>query len=77
MKKTAAGVVALMLVLCLSAELMVGVRGEDPYLFFTWNVTYGTLSPLEKPQQVILIRSISRACHKLHKQQQCCRQSFQ
>ncbi|OAY29021.1 L-ascorbate oxidase homolog [Manihot esculenta] len=55
MKKTAAGVVALMLVLCLSAELMVGVRGEDPYLFFTWNVTYGTLSPLGVSQQVILI----------------------
>jgi L-ascorbate oxidase len=31
------------------------VRGEDPYLFFTWNVTYGTISPLGVPQQGILI----------------------
>ncbi|KAL9255217.1 L-ascorbate oxidase-like protein [Drosera capensis] len=30
-------------------------RAEDPYLFFTWNVTYGMLSPLGVPQQVILI----------------------
>ncbi|KAE8676614.1 L-ascorbate oxidase-like protein [Hibiscus syriacus] len=32
-----------------------GVRGEDPYLFFTWNVTYGTISPLGVPEQVILV----------------------
>ncbi|GMJ15582.1 SKU5 similar 14 [Hibiscus trionum] len=31
------------------------VRSEDPYLFFTWNVTYGTVAPLGVPQQVILI----------------------
>ncbi|XP_054804322.1 L-ascorbate oxidase homolog [Prosopis cineraria] len=31
------------------------VQGEDPYIFYTWNVTYGTLSPLGVPQQVILI----------------------
>ncbi|KAK1266778.1 hypothetical protein QJS04_geneDACA000056 [Acorus gramineus] len=30
-------------------------RAEDPYLFFTWNVTYGTISPLGVPQQGILI----------------------
>ncbi|THU56932.1 hypothetical protein C4D60_Mb11t22410 [Musa balbisiana] len=41
---------ALLSVLCLSA-----VKAEDPYLFFTWNVTYGTASPLGVPQQVILI----------------------
>lgn len=47
---------ALMLILCLSAgAMMTGVRSEDPYLFFTWNVSYGTLSPLGVPQQVILI----------------------
>ncbi|XP_058215920.1 L-ascorbate oxidase homolog [Rhododendron vialii] len=39
---------------CLFAATVV-VQGEDPYLFFTWNVTYGTLSPLGVPQQVILI----------------------
>ncbi|KAK3000808.1 hypothetical protein RJ639_022456 [Escallonia herrerae] len=39
---------------CLSAWFA-SVRGGDPYLFFTWNVTYGTLSPLGVPQQVILI----------------------
>ncbi|KAL3520415.1 hypothetical protein ACH5RR_018564 [Cinchona calisaya] len=31
------------------------VHAEDPYLFYTWNVSYGTLSPLGVPQQVILI----------------------
>ncbi|KAG6529548.1 L-ascorbate oxidase homolog [Zingiber officinale] len=31
------------------------VRAEDPYLFFTWNVTYGTIAPLGVPQQGILI----------------------
>ncbi|RRT64855.1 hypothetical protein B296_00026447 [Ensete ventricosum] len=41
---------ALLSILCLSA-----VRAEDPYLFFTWSVTYGTASPLGVPQQVILI----------------------
>ncbi|KAL9266198.1 L-ascorbate oxidase-like protein [Drosera capensis] len=30
-------------------------QAEDPYLFFTWNVTYGIRSPLGVPQQVILI----------------------
>ncbi|KAJ9183180.1 hypothetical protein P3X46_007082 [Hevea brasiliensis] len=46
------GGVMLILLLCLT---MLGVRAEDPYLFFNWNVTYGTLSPLGVPQQVILI----------------------
>ncbi|KAL5997264.1 L-ascorbate oxidase [Asimina triloba] len=31
------------------------VKGEDPYLFFEWKVTWGTISPLGTPQQVILI----------------------
>ncbi|CAD5181488.1 unnamed protein product [Musa acuminata subsp. malaccensis] len=31
------------------------VGAEDPYLYFTWNVTYGTVSPLGVPQQAILI----------------------
>ncbi|XP_009140331.1 L-ascorbate oxidase homolog isoform X1 [Brassica rapa] len=31
------------------------VSAEDPYLFYTWTVTYGTRSPLGVPQQVILI----------------------
>ena len=38
----------------LSMVVMVA-RAEDPYLFFEWKVTYGTLSPLGVPQQVILI----------------------
>ena len=28
------------------------VKAEDPYLFYTWTVTYGTRSPLGVPQQV-------------------------
>ncbi|XP_042014983.1 L-ascorbate oxidase homolog [Salvia splendens] len=31
------------------------VNAEDPYLFFEWHVTYGTISPLGVPQQGILI----------------------
>ncbi|KAK5773349.1 L-ascorbate oxidase homolog [Gossypium arboreum] len=46
--------VILKLTICFLA-LMVGVQGGDPYLFFTWNVTYGTISPLGVPQQGILI----------------------
>ncbi|KAI3412374.1 uncharacterized protein J3R85_017406, partial [Psidium guajava] len=42
------------LFLCLSAWAAVA-RGEDPYLFFTWNITYGTVAPLGVPQQAILI----------------------
>ncbi|CAA6667493.1 unnamed protein product [Spirodela intermedia] len=33
---------------CLSLFL---VNAEDPYRFFTWTVTYGTISPLGLPQQ--------------------------
>jgi len=40
------------LVLCLAAR---SINGEDPYLYFTWNVTYGTISPLGVPQQGILV----------------------
>lgn len=36
---------------------IVTTRAEDPYLFFDWNVTYGTISPLGVPQQVILINN--------------------
>ncbi|KAA0036016.1 L-ascorbate oxidase-like protein [Cucumis melo var. makuwa] len=44
------------LLLCLLlVAAMPTVRGEDPYFFFTWNVTYGTISPLGVPQQGILI----------------------
>ncbi|XP_057961550.1 L-ascorbate oxidase homolog [Malania oleifera] len=32
-----------------------GVRGEDAYRYFTWKVTYGTISPLNVSQQGILI----------------------
>ncbi|XP_027334472.1 L-ascorbate oxidase homolog [Abrus precatorius] len=46
------GRVMLALMLCLLAG---AVRGEDPYVYYTWNVTYGTISPLGVPQQGILI----------------------
>ncbi|KAL3529829.1 hypothetical protein ACH5RR_009151 [Cinchona calisaya] len=42
------------LLLCLSLGAMM-VQAEDPYLFFEWNVTYGTITPLGVPQQGILI----------------------
>ncbi|KAL6227290.1 hypothetical protein ACLB2K_001249 [Fragaria x ananassa] len=31
------------------------INAEDPYRYFTWTVTYGTISPLGVPQQAILI----------------------
>ncbi|KAF8406357.1 hypothetical protein HHK36_008444 [Tetracentron sinense] len=37
---------------CLSVSL---VKAEDPYRYYTWTVTYGTISPLGVPQQGILI----------------------
>lgn len=46
--------VALLLAV-LSLVGLMAVHAEDPYLYFTWNVTYGTISPLGVPQQVILI----------------------
>ncbi|WZZ21342.1 hypothetical protein YC2023_122729 [Brassica napus] len=27
------------------------IKAEDPYLFFTWKVMYGTISPLGVPQK--------------------------
>lgn len=30
-------------------------NGEDPYRFYTWNVTYGDIYPLGVKQQVILL----------------------
>lgn len=50
------GRVMFVILLWLSAGTLLSVvRGEDPYLFFTFNVTYGTISPLGIPQQGILI----------------------
>lgn len=31
---------------------LVIVKGESPYKFYTWTVTYGIISPLGVPQQV-------------------------
>ncbi|KAG1371414.1 L-ascorbate oxidase [Cocos nucifera] len=45
------------LVVLLALLSLSTVQAEDPYLFFTWNVTYGTISPLGVPQQVILINN--------------------
>ncbi|WOL16196.1 L-ascorbate oxidase [Canna indica] len=43
------------LVLLLSVLGLAAVTAEDPYLFFEWNITYGTISPIGVPQRVILI----------------------
>lgn len=42
---------------CISVPLLfaVAVRAEDPYRFFTWNITYGDIYPLGIRQQGILI----------------------
>jgi hypothetical protein len=33
--------------------LVACVSGEDPYRFYTWNVTYGDIYPLGVKQQVL------------------------
>ncbi|XP_010534841.1 PREDICTED: L-ascorbate oxidase homolog [Tarenaya hassleriana] len=47
------GKIMLAAVLCLAA--VAAVKAGDPYFYYTWNVSYGTASPLGVPQQVILI----------------------
>jgi hypothetical protein len=37
-----------------TALLAISVRADDPYRFFTWNVTYGDIWPLGVKQQVYL-----------------------
>ncbi|KAG6729349.1 hypothetical protein I3842_01G024100 [Carya illinoinensis] len=39
----------------LAVLVVAHVKADDPYRYYTWTVTYGTLSPLGVPQQVILI----------------------
>lgn len=46
---------SLMLLACLLAGAISMVKGGDPIVEYQWEVTYGTLSPLGVPQQVILI----------------------
>ncbi|XP_020113736.1 L-ascorbate oxidase homolog [Ananas comosus] len=48
MSRAAAVVLSVVAVLAL-------VSAEDPYLYFTWEVTYGTIAPLGVPQRAILI----------------------
>ncbi|RYR62617.1 hypothetical protein Ahy_A04g020328 isoform B [Arachis hypogaea] len=38
--------------LCLFAATVIA---EDPYVYYTWNVSYGTISPFGAPKQAILI----------------------
>lgn len=49
--------------LAVAAFLVVGLiantLAEDPYRFFEWNVTYGTIYPLGVPQQVGFFSSVS------------------
>ncbi|KAK5810482.1 hypothetical protein PVK06_025794 [Gossypium arboreum] len=48
-------VLMLTLFLCLMTGSVFVVEGGDLTIFFTWNVTYGVISPLGVPQQGILI----------------------
>ncbi|XP_020266108.1 L-ascorbate oxidase homolog [Asparagus officinalis] len=50
--KVVVSAVALVVLLAAIAGI---ARAEDPYIFFTWNVTYDTISPLGVPQRAILI----------------------
>lgn len=44
---------AAVLFICLS--LLIAVVAEDPYRFFEWRVTYGTIYPLGVKQQVLYL----------------------
>uniref|UniRef100_A0A0D6QVL8 L-ascorbate oxidase n=1 Tax=Araucaria cunninghamii TaxID=56994 RepID=A0A0D6QVL8_ARACU len=44
-----------LLSLFVCALFVSSVKSEDPYKFFTWNVSFGTIYPLGVPQQGILI----------------------
>lgn len=46
-----------MLAILLAITTNISVNAEDPYLYYEWKVTYGTLSPLGVPQKVILINN--------------------
>ncbi|ERN00715.1 hypothetical protein AMTRI_Chr13g116730 [Amborella trichopoda] len=37
--------------------LYLSVEAENPYRYFNWNITYGTISPLGVPQKAILINN--------------------
>ncbi|XP_052109968.1 L-ascorbate oxidase homolog isoform X1 [Arachis duranensis] len=43
------------IVVTLVSVCLVQLKAEDAYKYFTWTVTYGTLSPLGTPQKVIMI----------------------
>lgn len=46
---------SVVVLLIAAAALFMAVGAEDPYLFFTWKVSYGTAAPLGVPQRVILV----------------------
>lgn len=48
------GVRCLMVVVVVVFVMVKNINGEDPYRFFTWNVTYGDIYPLGVKQQVLL-----------------------
>ncbi|KAK8693096.1 hypothetical protein V6N13_070692 [Hibiscus sabdariffa] len=48
------------------------VNAEDPYLYFTWTVTYGTRSILGVPQQVTGSKPTIRRCSNLWTQGTLC-----
>ncbi|KAK7368329.1 hypothetical protein VNO80_10354 [Phaseolus coccineus] len=49
------GRVSAVLIAFMACLMAASVRGEDPYIYYTWNVTYGTVAPLGVEQQGILI----------------------
>lgn len=52
-----AGTGALCTLLCLAVvSLFAIVRADDPYRFFTWNVTYGDIYPLGVRQRVCTLQ---------------------
>ncbi|KAG0447661.1 hypothetical protein HPP92_028219 [Vanilla planifolia] len=67
----------ILLLTLLSACSLCSIRAEDPYLFFTWNVSFGTISPLVSPKRSFSLTTNSGAQHQLLLQQQHRRQCLQ
>jgi hypothetical protein len=44
----------------LAASLLLPARADDPYRFYTWNITFGDIYPLGVKQEVGAVRHAGR-----------------
>ena len=48
--------ISLFVLLLAASSLLLAARAEDPYRFYTWNVTFGDIFPLGVKQEVRPVR---------------------